>query len=429
MVVSHPPNQFIGLTVANRYRVLDHVASGGMGRVYRAEQIGLGREVALKFMRIGARDDDELAVAVRRFRKEATILARLQHPNVVTVFDYGRFEATDGTARWFIAMELLRGQTLHDRLAAEGRLAIEDALRIARQIARGLREAHTLGLVHRDLKPLNVMLVRTADGVEQVKLLDFGVVKVIGAHDDGEMTMEGALVGSPNYLAPEQITCSPVDERTDVYALGLLMYKMISGVNPFARDPAGVMLAHLQEVPALLDVVVPDCPPDVADLVARCLAKSPAERPASMREVLDELPENPGSITLRTGSRPSAMTRITSADAETLAGAQLILARPPAKKQKRMNALLVASAAIALLLLLSLRPRRDAHASFASQLPRATTAVSLPPVPAPPPAAHANTALPPAASSPAPRVVAQKPPTAVSASSEAPLPMPIRLER
>jgi serine/threonine-protein kinase len=281
-----------GTVINGKFRVVSLLATGGMGRIYRAEQAPLGRLVALKVLRIAPSESTMTVDEFRkRFVREASILARLQHTNVVTLFDYGRIEGISDE-RYFIAMEYLAGETLTRRLRRCTALPVPDAFRIIRQIARGLREAHKLGAVHRDLKPSNVMLVPQQDGDEIVKILDFGIGKIVGAAgggDDQDLTQEGAFLGSPKYIAPEQVNERRIDARTDVYALGVIAYECLCGRVPFEGETnLETILAHCngelkpmaQRTPG---VVVPEI---VEALVRRCLEKDPDRRPQSMEEVL-----------------------------------------------------------------------------------------------------------------------------------------------
>lgn len=300
------PDPLIGSVVAGRYRIEARIASGGMGTVYRAEQLGLERQVALKLLHAAAlegtedsQSESDFEVLEKRFSREAAILARLSHPNVVTIFDYGSVDehADELTRpRFYMAMELLGGETLHDRIATRKKIPVEEAIPLARQIARGLREAHAQGIVHRDLKPANIMIVRDRDGDEVVKLLDFGIGKVVRGETPGEvktddpradLTQEGRFVGSPMYMAPEQIAHGSVDLRADIYSFGTVLYRCVAGVHPFHKDnTALVMLAHLHEKPIPLTDRVPEAPRWLGDLIDRCMAKEPGKRPASMEEIL-----------------------------------------------------------------------------------------------------------------------------------------------
>jgi tRNA A-37 threonylcarbamoyl transferase component Bud32 len=282
----------LGAVINGKFRIVGVVAAGGMGKIYRAEQLPLGRPVAIKVLHARYTRSEQDPAFQKRFFLEASILSKLQHPNIVTVFDYGRIEEAEEEA-YFMAMEYLPGETLHRRLKAHGPLSTGDALALARQIARGLREAHRHGVVHRDLKPSNVMLVPEDDGAENLKILDFGLVKVL-ADDSEELTKEGSFLGSPRYMSPEQIAHGRVDLRTDVYSLGVILYQCLTGRTPFEGDNSvHILMAHLQmPVPSLREknpsVFVA---PQVEALVMRCLAKEPDGRPRSMDELLQALRE------------------------------------------------------------------------------------------------------------------------------------------
>ena len=271
----------LGRQLAGRYRVERLLARGGMGSVYVATQEPLGRPVALKILggTGGHADDDGFQ---RRFLQEAATLARLRHPNTVTLFDYGVLEDEQLA---YMVMELVRGPTLAQVLRQEGRLSPARALWVAHEVARALGEAHGLGIVHRDLKPGNVMLTSGPEG-EQVKVLDFGIAKLL--EDDGHaLTAAENLVGSPGYMAPEQITRRPIDGRTDIYALGVQLYFMLTGVQPFAgRNAVESFVGHLQRpAPTLASALGTPVPQALEALVARCLEKEPERRPADVAEL------------------------------------------------------------------------------------------------------------------------------------------------
>ncbi len=274
----------IGRTVSGRYRVQSLLGQGGMGRVYQAQQIPLGRSVALKVISASfySENDPEFH---KRFFHEAAIMARLTNPHTVTVYDYGCDRDV-----YFMAMELVSGQPL-DRVLQQGPMQPERAIAIAQQVCRSLREAHAKGVVHRDLKPGNVILTRGDDGEEMVKLLDFGLAKRLATIED---TNRDVLPGSPKYIAPEAIRQEPVDGRADIYALGVMMYQMLTGVVPFDREnPVDILNAHLHEAPPAMSAVNPKVKllPAFEALVMRCLAKDPARRFRDMHEVLDALRE------------------------------------------------------------------------------------------------------------------------------------------
>ncbi|HEU4408890.1 MAG TPA: protein kinase [Polyangiaceae bacterium] len=278
----------IGTIFEGKYRIDAVLAVGGMGRVYRAEQIALGRRVAVKVLRPHACEAPGADDFVKRFSREASLLSQLQHPNVVTVYDYGQAPfGPNGEPAVFIVMELLEGETLHARLRRERALAAERVVPVARDVLRGLREVHRRGLVHRDLKPANIMIVPTADG-ELAKLLDFGLVKPIEAHE--ELTFAGTFLGSPLYMSPEQMAQQPVDHRADLYALGVLLYECLSGAPPFTGSYSQLVLSHVSRPPPPLVTPAGTRPPAPIDaLVLGCLAKEPDERPQSVDEVLAAL--------------------------------------------------------------------------------------------------------------------------------------------
>jgi serine/threonine protein kinase len=284
-----------GTVINGKFRVVSLVATGGMGRIYRAEQAPLGRAVAVKVLRTPTIGSETVATEFRkRFFREASILAKLQHANVVTLFDYGRIEGLDDE-RYFMAMEYLSGDTLALRLKKVHSIPVQESLRILRQIARGLREAHKLGAVHRDLKPSNVMLVAEEDGGEVVKILDFGIGKLLGTSDDDqELTQEGAFLGSPKYIAPEQVNERRIDQRTDVYALGVIAYECLCGRVPFeGQTNLETILAHSNQPVKPMAVRSPGTvvPEIVESFVRRCLEKEPDRRPQSMEEVLRSISE------------------------------------------------------------------------------------------------------------------------------------------
>jgi serine/threonine protein kinase len=275
----------VGTVINGKFHVEKAIARGGMGRIYYGTQAPLGRPVALKIVKADSVNEEE-SQFLRRFLLEASILAKLQHPNVVTLFDYGRIEGAN-VEMYFIAMEYLDGETLTERLRTRGALPTFEALILFRQIARGLREAHVRGIVHRDLKPSNIVVVPEADG-EIVKLVDFGIGKDERGGED--LTRDGVLVGTPKYMAPEQFdgASSPA---SDVYALGIIVYQILTGSIPFAGNTmAEFMIAKLQHpIPGLREVnPICDAPERLEHLVYRMLARRPEERP-TLDEVFNQL--------------------------------------------------------------------------------------------------------------------------------------------
>ncbi len=285
---------FVGIVLDEQYELVELLARGGMGRVYRGIQRSLKREVAVKVLDMeqldgkAAREDFE-----QRFFLEAASLAKLKHPNTVVVYDYGRAEAEDV---FYIVMELLEGVTLDEVLEAEGPMDPERAVHIALQVAGSLSEAHEQGLVHRDLKPSNVILGRRGNDSNFVKVLDFGLVKA----DDTKLTQSGALLGTPRYMAPEQIANEDVGPAADVYGLGATLYNMLTGRPPFDSDSKFVLLAaHMNvKVPTFAEVA-PELAidPDLEATVMRCLAKEPQERFSGMEALATALSFSGGSST------------------------------------------------------------------------------------------------------------------------------------
>ena len=272
----------LGREILGQYRVLSKLGRGGMGTVFLAEQMGMQRQVAIKVLHADISEDPD---AARRFQVEAQAAARLQSPNIVSVFNFGQLDSGE----LYLAMEYLQGRSLQDEIATYGQLAIGRVLSIVGQLGRGLDEAHRNGVVHRDLKPGNVMLVPHAEG-EVVKILDFGIAKV----DAGSSTQTRGWVGTPRYMAPEQFTGAPVDARTDVYALGLIAYEMLCGRTPFVSDnPMSYVHSHVYaEVPSLQQVAPGQVPPAVEAVVLSALSKVPSQRPPSAGAFFEALQQS-----------------------------------------------------------------------------------------------------------------------------------------
>lgn len=285
--VSGPrPDALVGTTLAGRFKILEPIARGGMGAVYKAEQLPLGRVCAVKTM-LPTFDEDLSAEFHRRFFNEAAVAAKLTHPNTVTVYDYGN----EGDL-YFIAMEYIVGKTLKEVLAEEGPLPPVRAMMIAMEIARSLREAHALGVVHRDLKPANVSIVDHQDDRDTIKVLDFGLVKSVKGPGADTVTTGGVCVGSPSYMAPEQVDGDEVSPATDIYSLGVVLYEMLCGRPPFVKTSKyALVMAHLSEEPPPVTEFIPAdiIPKGLDDVVARCLEKAPKDRFDNLDELLAEL--------------------------------------------------------------------------------------------------------------------------------------------
>jgi serine/threonine-protein kinase len=258
-----------GTVLDGRYQVHEPIAQGAMGSVYRGERLHLGRAVAIKVMHQEL--PDELA-SRQRFEREAKLMALLEHPNCVSVIDFGLHDEKP-----FLVMDLVRGTSLIDLLEKQGQLDIARAADIIRQVLSGLAHAHELGIVHRDIKPANIMISEKAGLGQQVRILDFGLARLT---ESSTKLTTGIVVGTPNYMAPEQCKGSDVDARTDIYACGVMLFEMLTGRKPFvADDPIAVVRKHLMEKPPTLAAVEPRI--DFGDLeavVAKALAKSAADR-------------------------------------------------------------------------------------------------------------------------------------------------------
>jgi serine/threonine-protein kinase len=378
-----------GSIINGKYRVVDVLAHGGMGKIYRAEQMNLGRFVALKILR--TRFADEIAEDPqfqKRFLLEANILSRLEHANIVRLYDYGRIDDHEGE-QYFMAMELLQGDTLTRRLRDRGALPVLDVVRLVRQLARGLGAAHKLDVVHRDLKPSNVILVRDEDG-ESARILDFGISKIISS-GVADLTTEGTFLGSPRYMAPEQVSDGRVDVRTDVYSLGVIMYECLTGKVPFDGETnVGIMMAHCNNpIPPMRErspgVIVPDA---LEALAAHSLQKSAGSRPSTMEDFLREL----GACEAALSSGQHAVVAW-SALADTLpdvappsvpTSTNRSLSRsntptvPPARRRTRLVAVAIAVVLVAVGgAAIVVRTRTDTRASAATSTPSATQRASF----------------------------------------------------
>jgi serine/threonine-protein kinase len=259
----------VGTVLDGRYQVIEPIAEGAMGGVYRGERVGLGRAVAIKIMHHEL--PDELA-SRERFAREAKLMALLEHPNCVSVMDFGVHDDKP-----FLVMDLVRGTSLIDLLDKVGSLDVAKSADIIRQVLAGLAHAHELGIVHRDIKPANIMLSEKAGVGMQVRILDFGLARL---SETSTKLTTGIVVGTPNYMAPEQCKGGDIDGRTDVYACGVVLFEMLTGRKPFiADDPLQVVRKHLLEAPPTLKSVEPRI--DFGDLeavVAKALAKAPKDR-------------------------------------------------------------------------------------------------------------------------------------------------------
>ncbi|RKG68163.1 serine/threonine-protein kinase, partial [Corallococcus terminator] len=276
----------IDSVLRNTYKVVSVLGRGGMGSVFLAQHLRLpGKHVAVKVLRTGDSVSPDIHV---RFRREAEIASRLGHPNIVEVLDFDTLE--DGSP--FLVLEYLRGESLQDRLR-RGRLSLEEVFSFTRQMGSALQTAHRAGIVHRDLKPANIFLVPTDSGGvvgERVKLLDFGISKVMSS--ETLQTQDAVLIGTPQYMSPEQAQGRnrQIDARTDLFALGGIVFEMISGMTPFGGGSlAQIIYRVVHEPPVSLATLMPDLPPNVAAAVARALEKNPDNRYADVGAFIADL--------------------------------------------------------------------------------------------------------------------------------------------
>jgi len=284
-----------GTTLARRYQILGELGKGGMGVVYKAEDTKLKRTVALKLLWPELCCDPEVE---KRFIQEAQVTAALVHPNIATVFEFDKWEGTS-----FLAMEYVEGQPL-DKLLKNGPLALDQAIEFAIAVADALSLAHRKGIIHRDVKPKNIMVLFETQmrAARQIKVMDFGIAKLREAAD---LTIEGARIGTLAYMSPEQVRGEPVDLRTDIFSLGVVFYEMLSGKHPFGNGTeASVLYKIVNEEPIPLTKLRREIPVELEKIVLKALSKNPALRYQSMRELLADLANfqyNPLTLAFKSG--------------------------------------------------------------------------------------------------------------------------------
>jgi len=293
-----------------RYRIMRKLGSGGMADVYLAEDEELGRRVAIKILNDKYAPDEQF---VERFRREAKNAAGLSHPNIVSIYDRGEAEGT-----YYIAMEYLDGRSLKELVVARGPLPIADAIAATRQVLAALRFAHRKGVVHRDIKPHNVM----ADADGRLKVTDFGIARA----GVSQMTEAGSIIGTAQYLSPEQARGASVDQRSDLYSMGIVLYEMLTGEVPFTGEsPVEIAMKHLSDTPRPPSLLRPDIPPDLDMVVLRALAKNPDDRFQTAEEMDAELERVAAGVGV-TAETADAATAVLSGAA--LASAQTAIVPP-----------------------------------------------------------------------------------------------------
>ena len=276
-----PIDPLVGAVLDRRYKISMRIATGGFASIYQATQIATRREIALKVLNPKVSADPAV---VARFRREAAALGQLRDPRTIKAYDFG--EAADGTL--YIAMELLRGESLYERYRARGPLPWRQMVSIAREVCHSLAEAHDHGIVHRDLKPTNIHI----EPGEHVKVLDFGIAKIIRgtALDSADLTRAGQMIGTFDYMAPEQVVGGECTERSDIWTLGIVMYEMIAGQPPYGEldSPSAMMAAMVGKPPPHLSSLS-DAPRALDAVISRCLAPKSRDRYANVQELALDL--------------------------------------------------------------------------------------------------------------------------------------------
>lgn len=324
--VSPSPTGLIGQTIDARYRVEALLGEGGMGLVYRVTHIRLNKPLAIKVLRRENTSDEEV---LARFRREAESASAIGNQHIVDINDFG----TLGDGSTYFVMECLEGMDLIEAMDLARRMPEERALRIASQICKALSAAHEAGIVHRDLKPENVFLTTREGASDFVKILDFGIAKV--ANGPKRLTRKGEVLGTPHYMSPEQCEGEDVDHRTDIYALGVLLYEMLTGYVPHDADTMmGILTKHLYEDPIPPKIRVPQVSAELEQVILRCLEKRPEQRYQTMRELESDIAR------IQSGVRP------VGPDAPTLTPT-----RPPRPAKRRVAPVYLGGLAAALLAL------------------------------------------------------------------------------
>ena len=282
-LVLNTGDPYIGQVFSGQFEIREICGRGTMGTVYRAWQTTMEREVAVKVLRPDLLQDSKV---IKRFHREAKALARLSHPNIVVVHMVGNTD--DGAP--FLVMEYIKGEDLNAVCEAEGTLPMVRGIHITRQIASALSEAHGQNVVHRDLKPENIILCHKSQTPDYAKVLDFGIAKILHGNNESHLTQTGAIFGTPHYLSPEQAAGSDLDHRCDLYALGVILFRLLAGRLPFVGESGmGVLVQHIREQPPHPRDINPALPKSMDDLILKALQKDPADRFQSAEEMTGAL--------------------------------------------------------------------------------------------------------------------------------------------
>jgi serine/threonine-protein kinase len=345
-----PATSLVGQVVADRYHVIKKLGEGGMGQVYLAEHVKMGRRSAIKVMSPAMVHDPD---AVARFNREAANASRITHPNVCAVYDFG--ETPDGLI--YLAMEFVEGEPLTALIEREGALPIGRATAIFKQTADALQAAHDLGIVHRDLKPDNIMVAKNRDGGDLVKVVDFGIAKAVGGDDAGQkVTKTGLVVGTPEFMSPEQLSGDKVDGRSDLYSLALVYFRMLTGELPFQADSVQeTMIKRLTDEPQKLAAVRPDLafPDGLQQVIDLALARTPGDRYQSVAKFADDVGAVAGLARATRGAGPATRadiegkTQLLDSRETKAMAAKGTRRQPVAQKQRSLLPIIVGAVVVA----------------------------------------------------------------------------------
>lgn len=277
---------FVGTTLAGNYEIESVIGTGGMGVVYKARHALMDRTVAIKMLQAQLISD---SMSVKRFQQESKAASRIKHPNVITVYDFG----ISPTGQPYIVMDYLEGESLADVIKRDGQVAVERAIKILMQACDALDHAHKMGVIHRDLKPTNIVLSKGEDGADFVRVVDFGVAKLINSGQEGQkLTQAGEVCGSPVYMSPEQCMGQDLDKRSDIYSMGVVVYETLTGRLPIlGKTMVDTMSKHITEPPVRFNDARPDLyiPERLEAVVFKALAKDPADRHQTMEQLMIDL--------------------------------------------------------------------------------------------------------------------------------------------